>query len=253
MKRYTYIIIILLISAVMYSCSSASKSNINTDDPEMALAVAMKSYKEGDYLQAIEDFSLIKLKFSGTSVADDAQYYLAMSHYKREEYILAAYEFELYIKNYPSGQEVVQAAYNLAMCYYGLSPEYNLDQTYTKLAISQFQLFLELFPNNQFTSQAESRIKELRTKLAHKAYASANLYMDMDDYKAAIVYYDYVLNDYFDTDYADDAMLGKIDALIKRKKYAEASEEVEKFESKFKNSPLLGKVRSLKSQIAGNL
>jgi outer membrane protein assembly factor BamD len=252
MKIYTYIVI-LLISSVLYSCTSASKSNINTDDPETALAIAMKSYKEADYLQAIEDFSLIKLKFSGTTVADDAQYYLAMSHYKREEYILAAYEFELYIKNYPSGPEVVQAAYNLAMCYYGLSPEFNLDQTYTKLAISQFQLFLELFPNNSFTSQAETRIKELRTKLAHKAYASANLYMDMDNYKAAIVYYDYVLNDYFDTEYADDALLGKIQALIKRKKYAEAAEEVEKFETKFESSPLLSRVRSLKSEIASNL
>jgi outer membrane protein assembly factor BamD len=252
MKRYTYIII-LLISAVLYSCSSASKSNINTDDPERALAIAMKSYNEGDYLQSIEDFSLIKLKFSGTTVADKAQYYLAMSHYKREEYILAAYEFEMYIKNYPSGPEVINAAYNLAMCYYGLSPVYNLDQTYTKLAISQFQLFLELFPDNQYTSQAESRIKELRTKLALKAFASGNLYMDMDDYRAAIVYYDYVLNDYFDTEYADDAALGKIQALIKRKKYAEAAEEVTKFETKFKDSPLLGRVRSLKSEIASNL
>jgi outer membrane protein assembly factor BamD len=252
MKRYTYIFILLL-SAVLYSCSSANKSNVNTDDPEAALAIAMKSYKEEDYLQAIEDFSLIKLKFSGTSVADKAQYYLAMSHYKREEYILAAYEFEIYIKNYPSGPEVVQAAYNLEMCYYGLSPEYNLDQTYTKLGISQFQLFLELFPNNQFTTQAEMRIKELRTKLALKAYSSANLYMDMDDYRAAIVYYDYVLNDYFDTEYADDAMYGKIQALIKRKKYIEAADEVVKFESKFKNSPYLSRVRGLKSEIAVNL
>lgn len=244
---------LFLVTVLFASCSSSKKGNVNTEDPEKAYSIAMSSYNKGDFLQAIEDFSIVKLRFSGTSVADKAQYYLAMSYFKRGEYILAAYEFELYMKNYPSGSFVVQSRYNLAMCYYRLSPEYYLDQTYTRLAISEFRNFLELYPNEPLANEADTRIKELRTKLARKILASADLYMDMDDYRAATVYYDYVLNDYFDTDFADDAMYGKIQSLIKRQKFDQAFEEAEKFEQRFKSSPFLNAVKSLKSQARNNI
>ena len=52
----------------------------------------MNNYNNKDYVDAIEDFSLMKVKFSGTSISDKVQYYLAMSYLKQEEYILAAYE-----------------------------------------------------------------------------------------------------------------------------------------------------------------
>jgi len=70
------IFILFLLSISLYSCSSSKKGNVNTDDPDKAYAIAMASYEKGDFLQAIEDFSIVKLRFSGTSVADKSQYYL---------------------------------------------------------------------------------------------------------------------------------------------------------------------------------
>ena len=78
---------------------------------------------------------------------------------------------------------------------------------------------------------------------------SAELYNTMDDYKAATIYYDNVVNEYFDTDYADDALYGKIRMLIVRKKYDEAKKEIERFETKFAGSDLLVKVKSLKNSL----
>jgi outer membrane protein assembly factor BamD len=239
----------LILILVIYSCSSSDKSDIKTDDPDKAMSMAMKNYDKKDYLQAIEDFSLIKIKFSGTKVADKAQYFLGMCYYNRKEYILGASEFENLLKNYSTSTYAVQGRYRLAMCYYELSPDFSLDQTYTKYAITEFQNFLELFPNDKMASDAETKIKELKNKLAYKIYKSAELYMIMDDYKAAIYYYESVLQEYFDSEWADAALYGKIQALLKKKKTDDALKEIDRFEKKFPKSQYLSKVENIKSNL----
>jgi len=244
-----FVLYMLIVPVIFISgCISANKSNINTDDPEKAFQTAKKSYDEKDYLQAIEDFSFIKIKFAGSSVSDKSQYYLAMSYFKRGEYILAAYEFENMVKNFTSSEFYPDARFQLAMCYYQLSPNYDLDQTYTRYAITEFQNFLVLFPKHKDAALAGTKIKELRNKLALKEIKAADLYMTKEDYRAALVYYDLVMKDYFDTDYVDNAAYGKINALIAKKKYAEAREEMDKFIAKYKDSEFYNSVVNLRKK-----
>jgi outer membrane protein assembly factor BamD len=238
-----------MFSITLYSCSSADKTDINTDDPQRAYDIAKRNYDKKDYQQAIQDFSYIKVRFSGSKIVDKAQYYLAMSHYKREEYILAAYEFDYLLKNYPTSEFSEQGRYDMAMCYYRLSPTYDLDQTYTRYAITSFQLFIELYPNSSLAPDAEAKVFALRNKLAQKTFMSAEIYKKLDDYKAAIIYYDQVLVEYFETDYADDALYEKIVILSDKKKYEDARKEITRFEDKFSSSPYMSRVRSIKSRI----
>lgn len=242
----TFLIFLVLI---INGCISPEKSNINTEDPEEAFRIAKSSYDKGNYTQAVEDFSFIKIKFSGTSVIDKAQFYLGMSYYNRKEYILAAYEFENLIKNYTLSEFYPLARYYLAMSYYNLSPKYELDQTYTRYAIIEFQNFLILYPTHKLAPDAEKKIKELRNKLAYKDLKTAELYIKLEDYKAALVYYNNILQEYFDTDYADDASYGKIQVLIIKKKYDDASKEIKRFKEKYKSSELYKKVLDLEEKI----
>ncbi|HLT23678.1 MAG TPA: outer membrane protein assembly factor BamD [Ignavibacteria bacterium] len=243
------LLVVFVIALSLYSCSSSDKTDINTDDPQRAFSIAKRNYDKADYLQSIQDFSYIKVRFSGSQFVDDAQYYLAMSHYRREEYILAAYEFDYLLKNYPTSDLAEQARYDVAMCYYNLSPEYDLDQTYTRYAITSFQLFLELYPSSSKAPEAEAKIFALRNKLALKAFMSAEVYKKLEDYRAAVIYYDHILADYFETDYADDALYEKIVILADRSRYAEAREEIARFEDKFKNSPYYSRVQTIKNRI----
>ena len=243
-------VLLSIISAVIISgCSSANKSNIDTDDPDKAYEIAMQSYNKKDYTQAVEDFSLIKLKFSGSKNIDKAQFYLGMSYYYRKEYILAANEFENLLKNYTSSEFQVEGRYMLAMSYYSLSPEYYLDQTYTNYALIEFQNFLIIYPKDKKVSEVEAKIKELRNKLALKEYSAGLLYVKMDRYKAAQVYFEKVQTEYYDTDYADDASFNKIKVLIMRKKTEEAKKEIASFESKYKSSLYYSQVENLKKSL----
>lgn len=247
--KLKYLIILSFCSFIFYSCGSSGSSDIKTEDPEKAYFIAKSKYDKKDYLDAIDDFNLIKLKFSGSSIIDKAVYYLGMSYYKREEFILAVYEFEYITKSYPTSKLIEDSRYQLAMCYYKLSPQYNLDQSYTKYAITEFQNFLDLYPKSKLATEADRRILELKNKLALKSLKSAELYFNLGNYKSSIVYYDNILDEYFDTKYADDALYGKIQALIKKKKYDDAKKEISRFEDKFPTSEYLSNVISLKSQI----
>ncbi len=248
MKLYL-VLTALLISVLISACSGTDRSNINTDDPEKAFKIAYDSYLKKDYLQAIDDFTVIKVKFSGSSISDKSQYYLGMSYLNREEFVLAAYEFEYLLKNYATSSFAVDGRFQLAMCYFGLSPRYALDQTYTYQAISEFKNFLELYPTDKNAPECEAKIRELRNKLAFKDLKAAELYYKMDDYKSSIVYYDHILSEYFDTDYADDALYGKIVSLMAKKKYDDVKKEIERFQSRFPKSDLLVKVERIKKSL----
>ena len=230
-------------------CGSSGPSVSTIDDPEEAFKAAKLSYDKGDYAEAVQNFSLIKIKFSGTSVIDKTMFYLAMTYYQRKEFILGAYEFENLLKNYSSTSYQVEARYQLAMCYYKLSPKYQLDQTYTYYAINELQNFIVLFPKHKYVADVDKMIKELRNKLALKEYKSAELYIVMENYKAAIVYYDNIMNEYFDTDFVDDALLGKINALYLKKQYFQANDEIKKFKTRYPKSELLPKVLLIEKQI----
>lgn len=203
---------------------------------EKRFNVGMRLFHNGDYQEAIDEFRIITLQFQGSGVADAAQYYLAESRFMRGEFILAAYEYDQLVRTMPTSPYVTKARYKRALCYFNLSPPYFLDQSYTRKAIDEFQSFIEYSPTDSLVPEAESRITELNTKLAEKEYRDGIIYMKMDYYRAAAVYFEDVVEKYHDTPYAELAQLKKAEALSERKKGTEAMAELETFYRKYPNS-----------------
>jgi len=229
-------------------CSS-SGSSITTDDPEKAYNAAKRNFDQGDYTQAIEDFSFLKLKFPGTTISDKVQYYLAESYYNQNEFLLAAYEYENFLKNYPLSELVAEAKYKLGLAYYQLSPKYAVDQQFTKYAIVELESFIELYPTDRHVPDAEKKLNELKDKLAYKDYKSGELYMKLENYKSAAMYFHNVTENYIESEWADDAMVGEIEALIELNKKDEAKKLADRFYKLFPNSPVRSRVDNLTRNI----
>ena len=60
---------------------------------------AKDMYDDENFFEATNEFTIIILRFPGSSVADSAQFYLGMSHYQLEEYIISGAEFSKLINN----------------------------------------------------------------------------------------------------------------------------------------------------------
>ncbi len=240
-------ILLLFIAALIMNCAGTHPKPDWT--AEQYFHYAKKLFDDEDYYEAADQFTVVTLRYPASAIADSAQYYLAESHFKMKEYLIAAAEFEKLVNNMPHSKLVPLAEYKLALSYYKLSPRPELDQEYTHKAIRQFQLFLEENPTSPLKDDAMKKIAELRNKLAQKDYKNADIYRKMHEYKAAIIYYDLVLQNYYDTDWADDAEFGKIETYLEMDDYASARKEIEKFKQQFPNSDLLKKVEKLSRKI----
>lgn len=240
-------ILIVFLALAIGACSS--EELIEQLTPQERFDRAMNYFREGDYVEAEKEFRVVVLQFQGTALADDAQFYLGECQYMREQYILAAYEYEVLLRTMPTSEYVPRARFRRAMCYYNQSRESYRDQTETKKAIDEFQAFLEYHPTDTLAREAAEKIQELNTKLAKKEFDNGVLYMKMQNYKAAIIYFDYVLERFHDTPYAEEAQLRKAEALLLRKRPSEALAEIDRYFQRYPNGNHRDEAQKLRQTI----
>lgn len=232
-------------------CSSGDA--LNQPTAEELFQNAKLLYDDGDYREAYDAFRVLTLQHQGSALAEDAQFYLGECQFRREEYILAAFEYESLIRIMPTSELVPNAQFQLAMCYYNRSPEYFRDQEYTMKAIDGFQVFLEYHPTDPRVPEAEAKITELNAKLARKEYESGIIYMRMDYNRAATVSFDFVIEKYHDTPYAEPALLKKGESLLARRRYRDARDIASRFLEKYPSSVLRQEAESLLNDAQGGM
>jgi outer membrane protein assembly factor BamD len=149
----------------------------------------------------------------------------------------------------PSSPLLPVAQYKIGLCYYNLSPKSSLDQRYTQRAIDEFQAFIEYFPQNELAQDAAKKIHELTSKLAGKVYDAAELYMKLEYYKSATIYFTTLIEKFHDTEYAEPALLGRAKSYIERSKYDDARRDIERFIDKYPSSSRLSEAQTLYKDI----
>ncbi|MGE5682369.1 MAG: outer membrane protein assembly factor BamD [Bacillota bacterium] len=243
-----HLVILFVVALALAGCATTvNTTNMNADEH---LTYAMKLFNEQDYLASISEFQTILMQYPGSAVVDQAQFYLAESHFKKQEYILAAYEYSKLIKDIPASKLVPQAQFMLAESYYQLSPDYQLDQRYTKKSIEEFQAFIDFFPTDQRVTEAEKKINELNTKLAEKEFNAGRIYEVMENYNAAVYYYTLVEETYHDTKYAPVAMYNKIKILIAKKDNVNALHEISSFLQKYPGDTNIAEVKKIQESLS---
>jgi len=202
---------------------------------------AKEKFDDEDYYDAANEFTVVVLRYPGSTVADSAQLYLANSHFNMEEYIIAAAEYERLINSMSRSPLVPEAQFKLAESYFSLSPRPSLDQNYTERALREYQNFVEDYPTHELKEAAEKKIHMCREKLAIKQYKNAENYRKMREFKAAVIYYDIVVNEYYDTELADDALIGKMKVHEEQEDYEAIRADYVKFKQLFPQSDLTEK------------
>lgn len=244
-------LILLMVIILIFSCAG------NKPRPEWSASqyfqYAKKMFDEEDYYEASNEFTVVVLRYAGSTVADSAQYYLGESHFMMDEFLVAAVEYEKLVNNMSRSPLVPLAQYKLGECYYNLSPRPSLDQKYTEKAIREYQNFIEENPTHRLKAEAEKKIALLRDKLAEKMWINADIYRKMRKYNSAIIYFDQVLEKYYDSQWSDDASVGKIETYVDMENYIVAKKEIEKFTEQFSYSELKKKVDEFSAEIQKNL
>lgn len=250
----TYISMALLAALVVVAGCSGS-NRLQHRSPEDAYQQGMQRFENEDYDEAIRYFRAVFSYGRANDWADDAQLQMARAYRNNNQFRLAATEYRRFLELYRNDERVPTAEYERAMSYFELSPRYQLDQTDTRQALSLFQLFIDRYPNHELVPEAQEHITELREKLAHKKYEAATLYETRDMYRAAALTHEVVFDQYPETSWADDALLGAIRSYIEysaqsveqrqAERLQQAVENYNRLVQVFPDSPLLKEAEAL--------
>lgn len=216
------ILIVLSLAALFFSSCRSSDLIRPGDTVEEAFDKAKNQFDNENYSEAARAFETVISMGRGTDIGQDAQFYLAESYFNSRRYLVAASEYARYTQFHPNSPRREEVDFKEALSYYHLSPRYRLDQSHTRKAIERFRLFNSRYPDSERIAEAGEYIDEMREKLARKEYNAAAFYMRTNRYNAAAIYYDKIVDQYPETDWAEQALVEQIEAYIL---YAENSVE----------------------------
>lgn len=227
MNKLSYL---FLISIFIFTACKSSSLVKPGDSVEVAYQKGVAKYEEGKYGDAADIFETVTRIGRGSEYAQQAQYYLAESYFNMERYIIAESEYLRFITFYPRDPKREEVDFKKAISIYHQSPRYRLDQTATRRAIDEFQLFNSRYPNSEYVTQSAEKINELREKLSRKYFESAEFYSRTDQFKAATIYYDLVIDRYPESKWAETALLNQIETYNDYASNSILSKQVERYE-----------------------
>lgn len=208
MVRFFFLASIIFL---LFSCSEYNRA-LKSKDKAYKMEVADGYFQKEDYLKALAIYEECIPICRGQACGELVYWRYAYCHYGIEDYYLASYYFRTFAKTYPSGQYTEEASFLSAYCHYKNSPRWSLDQTDTRKAIDEMQLFMNRYPESTRIDTCNSLVSELRHKLEKKQYRTAIQYYKTKRYRAAVVALENVLAAYPNSQYREDIMFHQLKA-----------------------------------------
>jgi outer membrane protein assembly factor BamD len=178
--------LLIFVGFALGSCSPQSKI-VKNGTPDEKYELAKSYYAKKNYARALPLFQDLLGIYRDSKRSEEIYYYISYSFYGMGEYEAAGRHFRNFTETFFNSTKTEECFYMYCLCqYYATDPSY-LDQSMTKSAIENFQLFLNLFPGSTYQEKVNENIDKLRRKLHLKAYNNAMLYYKMEDYKAASI------------------------------------------------------------------
>lgn len=202
-KGYIWFIAVAII--LLSGCDGYSKL-LKSTDRAAQLAAAETFYKDGNWGRARQLLEALQLNYRDRSKMEDITWMLATCQLKQRDYYLAAYGFTTFLRQYPYSTHCEEALFNAAYCKYKESPASSLDQSLTREAISDFEHFVELYPNSTRVPEVNEYIDQMQEKLMMKDYDIAYGYYWTEQYHAAYISLKNFINLYPDSPKKEDAM-----------------------------------------------
>lgn len=253
-KQILNILLIVIVSAVFFSCSPFQKL-LKSTDYALIYDEAVKYYEKKDYFRAQSLFEKLENIYKASDKADKILYYLGYCYYYQRDYMMASYYFRNVGNRYPLSPLREESDFMAAYCSYLDAPDYSLDQTSTYLAIDQMQAFINRYPKSSRIKQCNEIIDKLRHNLEKKAFEGAKLYYKIGDYKAAVIALKNSLSEFPDSRYREETLylILKSSFLFaqnsvpekKKERMMETLKEYDIFVSEFPNSSFMNDAKKI--------
>ena len=186
----------LLIAA---ACGSKDVIPQNVSNPDRFLfdrgEAALKQKK---WIEAREYYRQVFDNYPQSPLRPEAKLGIAdtyLGEKSAETLVLADSEFREFLTYYPRHQRADYAQYKLAMTHFQQMRGPSRDQTSTRDALTEFQVFFDRFPESPLTPEVRKNWRIARDRLSDSERLVAELYMRINNWRGAAARLQGVLKD----------------------------------------------------------
>ena len=211
MIQFKYFLILLTLF-FFNSCSkeekTISKIKETSQDLEMVSAYkdAYEALEEGDPYFAAKRFLEAELMFPQSEWASKSALMAAYSYYLQNYYAEALSNLERFLKTYPNDKNLVYVHYLIGMCYYETIEDEKRDSGPLNEAKIKFKFIVDEYPNSDFAMDSRFKLGLIEDILAAKEMYLGRHYIKKEKWIAATNRFKYVINNFDQTIFIDEAL-----------------------------------------------
>jgi outer membrane protein assembly factor BamD len=195
-----------LVTALLVGCGG--RDPYQGLDAEALFSIAETEFAEEDYDNAIEVLERLVINFPDYRRLPEARLMLADAYFREREYLTARSEYQRFRDRYVAHPQAVIAALGECKALAALAPIPQRDQTHTRDAVTVCGNVTVDYAGTPQSAEAAEIRRSLRHTLAQKEFLNAQHYLRRSQYDPAIVYYQFVVDLYPETEFAPRALLG---------------------------------------------
>lgn len=192
MKLNKTILLLGLILLLLGACATGKldsrevksiKANKTIDEQYMR---SLEFYENKRYDKALSLFTNIEQAYRGHQRIDTIMFYSANCYFFNGDYLTSSEMYNAYRVTMGRGSFSELADLYYALSLYHVSPDVELDQTYTVLAIAAFRDFIHRNAGHDMIPQCDKYIAELQLRLYNKDMDIALTYYNIGHYNSCL-------------------------------------------------------------------
>jgi outer membrane protein assembly factor BamD len=220
---------LVLTAFLLSSCGKYAKVE-KSKDVEYKLKMADEYYAKKKYRYAQELYESLFPAYKGTDKFEDLYYKYAYCFFYQRLYRDAENMYKGYIEVFPNSSRAEEMDYMRAYCYYKQSPKLELEQVNTLKAMNMMQTFINTHPGSPRIDDATAIIDESRVKMEQKEFRAAQLYYDLERYRAAALAFGNLLNKYPESPKGEEYKVMTVRAYFKFAQMSYRDKQLERYD-----------------------
>lgn len=200
------LILFFAIGLLLSGCSLFKDSHEMEQNAEELVSQGSSAFVSGNYKTAVKAYTDLKDWYPFSKYAILAELKIADAHYHLEEYDEAILAYEEFEKMHPRNEAVPYVIYQMGLSWFNQLGTIDRDHTPAKNSLIQFNRLIDQYPESAYAGQAREHIKKCTDNLSgHELYV-ANFYYKTKKYKAALKRYEYLVENYPDSNESKEAL-----------------------------------------------
>ena len=202
-------IAVLSLPLFLAACSSKDELDdlaLNETPPELLYNEGLALRAQGKLGPASDKFEELDRLYPYSEYAKKSLVNIAYVNFTRGKYAEAITAARRFLTLYPGNEDVPYALYIIGQSYFRQMPDITRDQAVTEKAAAAFNEVLLRYPDSEYASDAEAKLRVAQDQLGGKEMQVGRFYLGKRNYIASINRFKTVVLQYQTTRHVEEAL-----------------------------------------------